>query len=107
MKPSNTGAKDLIPIEIAGFEPCRRLVGTVVENHGSANAEASIAIDRRHVWPVDAIMLKMLVKRLHAHGASPLRDQISQRIIDHRTDHTGLETEAVGQVRRGVKFAPA
>jgi hypothetical protein len=57
--------------------------------------------------PCTPSCLNSFVKRLHAHRADALVDELADRIIDHRADDAGLEPETIGEIRRAVEFAAA
>ena len=49
VEPAHAAREDRLPVEVAGLELRRRLVGAVVEHHGRAHALAPVAEDRGHV----------------------------------------------------------
>ena len=59
---------------------------------------AAVAIDGGHVGTGDAVVLEVLVERLHAHGAHALGDQVADGIVDHGAGDAGLQAEAVGEI---------
>src|SRR6266702_363412 len=107
MEPAHTIRKDRLPVEIARLQLRRGLVRAVIEHNRRANSKALIAIHRRHIRPAYAVMLELLVERLHAHRQNPLRDQIANRILHHRARDSGAQLKAVRQVRRNVELAAA
>ena len=82
-------------------------LAAIIENHGSAHAQAAIAVHGGHVGTVHAIVLEMLVERLHAHGAHPLGNQIADGIIHHRRGDARLQAEAIRQVGSTVELTTA
>ncbi len=104
VKPADSRSEDGLPIEVAGLKHRPRLVRTIVENHGSAHAEAAIAVNGRHVGAVHAIVLEMFVERPHAHGAYALGYQVTNGIVDHRGCYARLQAKAVCQVCGAVEF---
>ena len=52
-------------------------------------------------------MLEPLVEGLDAHRLHALRDQIPDRIVDHRRHDAGLQSEAVRQVGGDIEFTAA
>ena len=77
-----------------GFSCAAASLRAVVKDHRRAHAVAAVAVNGRHVRAGDAVVLEMLVERLHAHGAHALGDQIADRIIDHRGGDAGLQAES-------------
>ena len=57
--------------------------------------------------PLHAVVLEVLVERLHAHRAHALGDQVADRVIHHRGRDAGVQAEAVGQVGGAVELAAA
>ena len=90
-----------------GFSCAASLVAPVVEHHRRAHALAAIAVHRRHVRPVHAVVLEVLIERLHAHRPHALGDQIADGIIHHRGSNPGLHAETVGQVGGAVELSAA
>ena len=68
---------------------------------------APVAINGGHVRPGNTVVLEMFVKRLHAHGAHPLRNQIADGVIRHCRCDPRPHSKAIGQVGRHVEFATA
>jgi hypothetical protein len=56
---------------------------------------------------VNAVVLELLVERLHAHCADALGDEIANGIIHHRGGDAGVQAETVGQIGGAVEFAAA
>jgi len=52
-------------------------------------------------------VLELLVKRLHAHGADALGNQIADGIIHHRRGDAGVQAETVGEIGGAIEFAAA
>ena len=107
VEPAHASRENRLPIEIARLQLRRGLVAAIVEHHRRAHAQAAIAVYRRHVRTVHAVVLEVLVERLHAHGAYALRNQRADRIIHHRARHARVEAETIGQVRGAIEFAAA
>ena len=105
VKPPDPRAKDGGPIKIPGFEHGPGFVRPIIENHRRPHAEAAIAVYGGHIGAVHAIVLKMLVERLNAHGPHALRDQVSDGIIYHRGCHTRLQAKAIRQVGSAIELA--
>ena len=96
-----------LPIEVAGLELRGGLVAAVVENDGSADAEALVAVDGGHVGAMHAIVLEVLVEGLDAHGADALVDEIADGVVHHGGGDAGIELEAIGQIRGYIELAAA
>src|SRR5438094_5227510 len=107
MEPADAAAKNFRPVEIAWFELRGGFVRTVVKHDWRAQALAAIAVNRRDVRTVDAVVLEVLVKRLHAHRPDALGDEIPDRIIHHRAGQPGLQAKAIGEIGRDVELAAA
>ena len=107
VEPAHARAEDAVPVEVPRLQLGRRLVGAVVEDDRSADAETAIAVDRRHVRPADAVVRERLVDRRDAHRAHLPRDELADRVVDHRGRDGGSEAEAVREVRRAVELAAA
>ena len=90
-----------------GFRRPAASLRTVVEDHRRAHAVAAVAVDGGHVRAGDAVVREMLVKRADAHGANTLVDHIADGVIDHGGDDTGIQAEAVREVRGHVELAAA
>ena len=107
VEPAHAAGEDRLPVEVAGLQPGRRLVGAVVENHRRPHAVAPVAVDGGDVRPGHAVVREVLVERPDAHGPHPLRHQIADRVIDHGRRDAGLQAKAIGQVGGHVEFAAA
>ena len=73
-------------------------VAAVVEHHRRAHALAAVAVNRGHVRAVHAVVLELLVERLHAHRPHALGDQVADGIIHHGRGDAGVEPEAIGEI---------
>ncbi len=100
-------AKIFGPIEIARVQLRGGFVAAVVEHDGRARTLAAIAIYRRHVRTVHAVVLELLVEGLHAHCADAFGNQIADRIIDHRGGDARIQAEAIRQIRGTVELTAA
>src|SRR5262245_15756414 len=107
MEPAAAAAHDRFPVEVAGLELGSGFVGAIIKDDGSADAMTLVAIDRRHVWSGDAVVLEALVKRPDAHGTDALGNQIADRIIDHRGCDARFLPKAIGEVRGDIELAAA
>ena len=107
VEPAHAALKELLPIEIAGFELRGRLVATVVKHYRRADAMPSVAINRRHVWAPNAVVLESLVERFDADGSHTFGDQLTDRIIHERRGDAGAKTETIREVGSHVEFAAA
>ncbi len=103
--PFDAAREDGRPVEVAGLELGGGLVGAVVEDDGSADAEALIAIDGGHVGAGDAVVLEVLVEGLDTHGADTLGNEIANGVVGHGGGDGGAESEAVRQVGGHVELA--
>ncbi len=95
MEPANTAGKNFVPVEITSLQQTGCFVAAVVENHGCSDAAALIAVNGGHVWSTNAIVFESFVERCYAHGSHSFIDQITQRIVNHRTDDAGVQLKAV------------
>ena len=107
MEPAHAVRKHGLPIDIARLQLRGCFIRAVIENHRSTHAIAAIAINRGYVGPGNAIVLEVLIERMHAHGTHPFGNQITDRIIHHRTHHAGLHPETIRQIGRYIKLAAA
>ena len=107
MKPANAAGKNFLPIEVSWLELSGGFVASVVENNRRAYSVAAIAVHRGHVRPLNAVVFKVLVNRLHPHRFDALGDEFADGVIHHCGGDTGLKTETIREVSGYVEFAPA
>ena len=107
VEPAHTAGKDRFPVKVSGFELRRGFVRAVVKHDRRADTLPAIAVNRRHVRTVHAVVLECFVKGLDAHRFHALGDQIADGIVDHRGRDACLHAEAVGQVGGAVELAAA
>src|SRR5438105_5058656 len=89
------------------LKPGGRLVGAVVKDHGGADAVPAIAVNSGDIRSSDAVVWKVLVKRLHPHRPHPLAHQIADGIIDNGAGNARLQPKAIGQIGGDIEFAAA
>src|SRR5439155_10989539 len=70
-------------------------------------ALAAVAVDSGDVRAGDSVVLEPLVEGPDAHRLHAFRDQIPDRIVDHRRHDAGLHAEAVRQVGGDVELTTA
>src|SRR5438874_2840162 len=107
VKPAHALGENALPIEVAGLELRGGLVAAVVEDDGSAGAEALVAIDSGHVGAAYAVVLEHLIHRLDAHGTDALVNEIPYGVIDHRAGDAGVELKAIGEIGGYIELATA
>src|ERR1043166_2705455 len=107
MKPPHAVAEDRFPIEIARLQKCRRFVRTVVKNHRWPYAVAAVAVNRRDVWSRHTVVIEPFIKWFDSNRLDASRDQVADRVLDHRGDNAGVQTKAVCEIGGDVIFAAA
>src|SRR5437899_7676011 len=105
MEPAHAPGKNFVPVEVSRLETRRCLVRPVVENHRSAHAVTSVAVDGGNVRTADPIVLEALVEWFDSHRSDSLGNQFADWIIHHRRRYPGLQAEAVCQIGSDVVFA--
>src|SRR2546425_4099948 len=107
MEPAHAPGKNVVPVEVSRLETRRSLVRPVVENHRSAHAITSVAIDGGNVRPADTVVLEAFIEWFDSHRSDSLGNQFADWIINHRRRYPGLQAEAVRQIGSDVVFAAA
>ena len=107
MKPAHALGEDRLPVDVSGLQLGRSFIAAVVEDHRGADALAAIAVDRRHVRTVDAVVFEMPVEWRDAHCTHALGDQVADRVVNHRRSDAGLQPEAIREIGRDVEFTAA
>ena len=105
MHPAHAPAKIAFQSKSPGFSCAAASLHAVVEDHRSAQTIAPVAVHRRHIGARDAVVLEVLVERLHAHGADALGNQVADRIVGHGRDDSRLQTKAIGKVGGHIELA--
>ena len=93
--PAHATCKDRLPVEIPRLQLRRGLVRPVVEDHRRAQTVPPVAVHRRHIGTGDAVVLEVLVERLHSHGADTLGNQVADGIVRHGRDDCRPQTKTV------------
>ena len=107
MKPAHALAEDFFPVKITGLKLRRGFVATVIKHHRCPNTLSTITVNSGHVRPMNSIVFKRNIKRFYTHCPDPLRNQIANRIINHRRSHARLKAETIGKIGRDIKLAAA
>src|ERR1039458_7014970 len=93
MEPADGAGEDSVPIQVARLEARRCLIRAIVEDHGWAHSEASVAIDGGNVWASYSVVLKALVEGFCAHGLYAFADQFADGIIHHGGHNSGAHAD--------------
>jgi len=105
--PSSPGTTTTTSARSASTEPTSAELSLIRPWYRRTHAVCSVAVDRSDIRAGDAIMLEHLIEGGHAHGPNPLSDQVANRILDHRGNNAGMQTEAVGEVGGYIEFTAA
>src|SRR5438552_2487105 len=107
MEPAHAPAEEVFPTEITGFELRGRFVAPVIKNDRRADSSAAIAVHGCDVRTVDAIVFEFLIESPDTHGPHPFGDEISNRIIHHRSNDARLHPKAIGKIGGDIEFTAA
>lgn len=105
MEPAHSVREERVPVAIPAGEARSSFVAAGVEDHGRPNAEALVAVDRRHVGARHAVVDKVLIDGANTDGADAFGYEVADGIVNHRGDDCGVHAEAVREVRSHVELA--
>ena len=101
--------EDVIPVEIAGLQLCRRRVATIRHTDRAPDAEATLGeIQAIAHAAADAVVFAPLDEvRVHAALHDEILDEMTDLVVHECGTDGGFAAETFAQAARGVVFATA